>query len=339
MEQRFPDVVVLKILSFLDVQSLLQVSQVNKGTTIWKSPVQQCFIISMTTIPQRHLAFTVNSDDTLKVWNCQDKDALAAITMSEDVLSMEAFLTKDGPFLVLCILLQIVNFNSGTGGRDGPVHVVTTATDNSVSVYTWEKDGRFPYLTQCCHLPYMESDWTPSCNGMLLQKVGGCGGIIKTIAYLSGSGLTMGKKVRSVICGVSLTKTLHAWDVHTGTPIWASPEQERYIICMTTLPQRHLAFTLDSDGTLKVWNCQDKDALGTATISGCGLCLEAFLTKDGPVLVVGDDLGYIHTFTVPDLRNISRINVFSSKVKHLVCSPDRKYIIAVRCDHRTFPEL
>lgn len=68
---------------------------------IWSSPVQPSSIKLLVTLPQVHLAFTVDLEGTVKVWNCQDEDALAALTMPQACFSLEAFLTKDGPFLMV----------------------------------------------------------------------------------------------------------------------------------------------------------------------------------------------------------------------------------------------
>ncbi|XP_035578427.1 F-box/WD repeat-containing protein 12 isoform X3 [Zalophus californianus] len=72
----------------------------NLGTMIWSSPVQQSSIVRLATLPQLHLAFTADLEGTVKVWNCQDEDALATLTMPRACFSLESCLTNDGPFLM-----------------------------------------------------------------------------------------------------------------------------------------------------------------------------------------------------------------------------------------------
>lgn len=47
------------------------------------------------------LAFTVDLEGTVKVWNCRDEHALATLTLPKACFSLEAFLTKEGPFLMV----------------------------------------------------------------------------------------------------------------------------------------------------------------------------------------------------------------------------------------------
>lgn len=91
---------------------------------------------------------------------------------------------------------------------------------------------------------------------------------------------TVGVKSSLKACGVTLALQ--------GTMIWSSPVQPYSIKLLATLPQMHLAFTVDLKGTVKVWNCQDEDALATFTVSKACFSLEAFLTKDGPFLMVSE---------------------------------------------------
>lgn len=57
---------------------------------------------------------------------------------------------------------------------------------------------------------------------------------------------------------------------------------------LATLPQMHLAFTVDLEGTVKVWNCQDEDALATLAMPRVCFSLEICLTNDGPFLMVSE---------------------------------------------------
>ncbi|XP_004444024.2 PREDICTED: LOW QUALITY PROTEIN: F-box/WD repeat-containing protein 12 [Ceratotherium simum simum] len=119
-----------------------------------------------------------------------------------------------------------------------------------------------------------------------------------------------------------------------GTMIWSSPVQQSRIMHLATLPHTHLAFTVDLERTLKVWNCQDEDALATRITPRACFSLEACLTKDGPFLMVSwHSEGDIYTLTVPGLRNVSKVNVFKYNVDLLHCSPDRKWIFASTHQH------
>ena len=77
------------------------VTLVPQGTIIWASPVQPSSIKFLATLPRLHLAFTVDTEETVKVWNCQYEDALAMLTMPRVSFSVEALLTKDDPFLMV----------------------------------------------------------------------------------------------------------------------------------------------------------------------------------------------------------------------------------------------
>uniref|UniRef100_A0A8C0P6H6 F-box and WD repeat domain containing 12 n=2 Tax=Canis lupus familiaris TaxID=9615 RepID=A0A8C0P6H6_CANLF len=147
-------------------------------------------------------------------------------------------------------------------------------------------------------------------------------------AYLSGNDHTVGGQEKSVICTVSSKHVLCTWDVQEGTMIWSSPVQQSSIMHLATLPQMHLAFTVDLEGTVKVWNCQDEDALATLAMPRVCFSLEICLTNDGPFLMVGNSEGDIYTLTVPELRGVSKVNAFKYSVDLLHCSPDRKWIFA-----------
>uniref|UniRef100_A0A8P0NEX9 F-box and WD repeat domain containing 12 n=1 Tax=Canis lupus familiaris TaxID=9615 RepID=A0A8P0NEX9_CANLF len=150
----------------------------------------------------------------------------------------------------------------------------------------------------------------------------------RPMAYLSGNDHTVGGQEKSVICTVSSKHVLCTWDVQEGTMIWSSPVQQSSIMHLATLPQMHLAFTVDLEGTVKVWNCQDEDALATLAMPRVCFSLEICLTNDGPFLMVGNSEGDIYTLTVPELRGVSKVNAFKYSVDLLHCSPDRKWIFA-----------
>nr|XP_011737512.1 F-box/WD repeat-containing protein 12 isoform X5 [Macaca nemestrina] len=158
------------------------------------------------------------------------------------------------------------------------------------------------------------------------------------LAYLSGNSLTMDEQEKSIICGVSPKQELCAWDVQEGTMIWSSPVQEFYFLNLVTLPQMHLAITMDQKKTIKVWNCQDRDALAILRMPESCYGMEAYLTKDGPFLTVGDAAGNIYTFTLPGLRDVSKVTASQYGIVFLHCSPDKKWIFACGTYRRTLPQ-
>uniref|UniRef100_A0A8D2CYU2 F-box domain-containing protein n=1 Tax=Sciurus vulgaris TaxID=55149 RepID=A0A8D2CYU2_SCIVU len=144
-------------------------------------------------------------------------------------------------------------------------------------------------------------------------------GILGPVAYLSGSGITVDGQGKSIICIVSSTCKLYTWDVQEGTMIWSSPAQQSNITNLETLPQM--------------------DPLATCTITRICFSLKAFLTKDGPFLMMGDSDGNIHTFTMPELRDISKVHAFQYSVDLLLCSPDKKWVFACGIHQHILPKV
>ncbi|XP_066207643.1 F-box/WD repeat-containing protein 12 [Saccopteryx leptura] len=164
-------------------------------------------------------------------------------------------------------------------------------------------------------------------------------GILGPIAYLSGSEHPISGQEKSLLCTVSSNRMLHVWHVQEGTIIWSSPVQQSVMKLLATLPQMQLAFTVDVGATVKVWNCQDEDALATLTMPRACFSLEAILMKDGPFLLIGNSEGDIYTFTVPELRSVSRVNAFNYSVDLLHCSPDKKWIFASGTHQHILPKV
>ncbi|XP_046287762.1 F-box/WD repeat-containing protein 12 [Marmota monax] len=122
-----------------------------------------------------------------------------------------------------------------------------------------------------------------------------------------------------------------------GTMIWSSPVQQFNITNLETLPQMHLAITADM-GENK-WNCRDRDPLATCAMAQICFSLNAFLTKDGPFLMVGDSDGNIHTFTIPELRDISEVHAFQHSIDILHCSPDKKWVFSCGIHQHIFSKI
>nr|KAF6294578.1 hypothetical protein mPipKuh1_004983 [Pipistrellus kuhlii] len=94
---------------------------VQEGLMIWCSPAQPSGIKCLATLPERSLAFTGDALGTIKVWNCQDEDPLATLTLPSSCTSMEVFLTDDdSPVLMI-------------GDSEGDIHTLTVPELQSVS--------------------------------------------------------------------------------------------------------------------------------------------------------------------------------------------------------------
>ena len=81
-----------------------------------------------------------------------------------------------------------------------------------------------------------------------------------------------------------------------GIMTWVSTEQPAYIKLLTTLPEMHIAVTVDTHSTIKLWDCHNREALATNCLfSSCKL-LKAVFSKDDPiVLVSGPQIWDSHT--------------------------------------------
>lgn len=54
---------------------------------------------------------------------------------------------------------------------------------------------------------------------------------------------------------------------------------------------------------------------------------------------IGDSEGDIYTFTVPELRNVSKVNAFYYSVDLLHCSPNKKWIFASGTHQHILPKV
>ncbi|XP_048650019.1 LOW QUALITY PROTEIN: F-box/WD repeat-containing protein 12 [Marmota marmota marmota] len=171
----------------------------------------------------------------------------------------------------------------------------------------------------------------------IYKEAAGNLGILGPVAYVSGSRFTLDEQGKSIICIVSSMRKLYTWDVQEGTMIWSSPVQQFNITNLETLPQMHLEITADM-GENK-WNCRDRDPLATCAMAQICFSLNAFLTKDGPFLMVGDSDGNIHTFTIPELRDISEVHAFQHSIDILHCSPDKKWVFSCGIHQHIFSKV
>ncbi|XP_053524972.1 F-box/WD repeat-containing protein 12 [Artibeus jamaicensis] len=164
-------------------------------------------------------------------------------------------------------------------------------------------------------------------------------GIWNHMAYLSESYQPVEGQERSLLCTVSSRRVLSAWDVQEGTVVWSSPVQQSNIKFLATLPQLCLAFTVDTEETVKVWDCQHEDALAELTRPRVSFSMEALLAKEDPFLMVGDSEGDICTLTVPGLEVVSIVNAFNHSVDLLHCSPDARWVLAGAIHQRVLPQV
>ncbi|XP_076433192.1 F-box/WD repeat-containing protein 12 isoform X2 [Peromyscus maniculatus bairdii] len=124
-----------------------------------------------------------------------------------------------------------------------------------------------------------------------------------------------------------------------GAMTWVSPIQPTCIMRLATLPELRLAITVDMEATIKVWNCYDKDALATNSMFASCQILKAVLTKDGPIVLAGDDSGNLHTFRIPDLHLISRVHAIEFAINQLHCSPQRKWVYLNKKHPHVWPKV
>jgi F-box/WD-40 domain protein 12/13/14/15/16/17/19 len=78
--------------------------------------------------------------------------------------------------------------------------------------------------------------------------------------------------------------------VPQGVLTWVSPVQQVGIKLLTTLPEMHIAVTVDIQSTIKLWDCQNSEALATSNLESPCKLLKAVFTKDGPMVLVSDPL-------------------------------------------------
>uniref|UniRef100_A0A8C6H1N1 F-box and WD-40 domain protein 25 n=1 Tax=Mus spicilegus TaxID=10103 RepID=A0A8C6H1N1_MUSSI len=145
--------------------------------------------------------------------------------------------------------------------------------------------------------------------------------------YISGHGLTRNGQGRSIVCMVSSKNTISTWDIHKSVITWVSPVQPASINLLTTLPDMHIAVTVDIQSTIKLWDCHNREALATNNLESPCKSLKAVISKDGPIVLVGDTLGNLYIFRIPDLHLISTVNVFPYGFDEIDCSPQKKWVL------------
>ncbi|XP_034340124.1 F-box/WD repeat-containing protein 15-like isoform X4 [Arvicanthis niloticus] len=164
-------------------------------------------------------------------------------------------------------------------------------------------------------------------------------GIQGYACYLSGRGLTRIRQDRSVVCILSSLAKISTWDIHEGVMTWVSPEQPTYIKMLTTLPEMHIAVTVDIQQTIKLWDCHNTEALATNRLLFPCQSLEAVFTKDGPIVLVSDTIGDLYIFRIPDLHLISKVHAFQSSIEELYCSPQKKWVFLSKKHTNILPKV
>ena len=76
--------------------------------------------------------------------------------------------------------------------------------------------------------------------------------------------------------------------VPQGVLTWVSPVQQVGIKLLTTLPEMHIAVTVDIQSTIKLWDCHNREALATNNLESPCKSLKAVITKDDPIVLVSD---------------------------------------------------
>uniref|UniRef100_A0A8C6GCD1 F-box and WD-40 domain protein 13 n=1 Tax=Mus spicilegus TaxID=10103 RepID=A0A8C6GCD1_MUSSI len=157
--------------------------------------------------------------------------------------------------------------------------------------------------------------------------------------YISGRGLTRNGQGRPVVCMVTSVNRISTWDIQEGVLTWVSPVQQVGIKLLTTLPEMHIAVTVDIQSTIKLWDCHNSEALATSNLESPCKLLKAVFTKDGPMVLIGDTLGNLYIFRIPDLHLISKLKVFQCSINELNCSPQKKWIFLNRKHPHILPKV
>ncbi|XP_052045180.1 F-box/WD repeat-containing protein 15-like [Apodemus sylvaticus] len=164
-------------------------------------------------------------------------------------------------------------------------------------------------------------------------------GVRAYACYLSGCDLTRNGQAKSLICMVTSVNRICTWDIHEGIRTWESPGNPIIIKWLTTLPEMHMAVTVDVESTIKLWDCQSREALVTNNLFFCCQSLKAADTKDGPIVLEGDTSGNLYVFRIPDLHLISRVNVFPYGIDEIYCSPQKKWVFLIRKHPQILPKV
>ncbi|XP_052043143.1 F-box/WD repeat-containing protein 15-like [Apodemus sylvaticus] len=164
-------------------------------------------------------------------------------------------------------------------------------------------------------------------------------GVQANACYISGCGLTRNGQGKSVVCMVSSMTKISTWDIQEGVMTWESPEQPTRILLLTTLPEMHIAVTVDLESTIKLWDCQNWEALASKRLLFNCKLLKAVDTQDGPIVLTSDISGNLYIFSIPELCFMCTINVFPYCIDGIYCSPQKKWVFVNKKHQHIFPKV
>ncbi|XP_052043148.1 F-box/WD repeat-containing protein 15-like [Apodemus sylvaticus] len=164
-------------------------------------------------------------------------------------------------------------------------------------------------------------------------------GVQATACYISGHGLTRNGQGKSVVCMVSSMTKISTWDIQEGIMTWESPVQPTRILLLTTLPEMHIAVTVDIESTIKLWDCRNGEALASNKLPSPCVLLKAVDTNDGPTVLASDISGNLHIFSIPELCFMCTINVFLFCIDEIYCSPQKKWVFVSKKHPHIFPKV
>nr|XP_012642708.1 F-box/WD repeat-containing protein 12-like isoform X2 [Microcebus murinus] len=157
------------------------------------------------------------------------------------------------------------------------------------------------------------------------KAMAGHTGSIDELAYISTDECRFDGREKSVVCTVSSDCTVRAWDLHEGMEIWSSPQQPAALVNLVAYPQLQLVVTVDKQGLIKSWKAENGCELASFCLPMHSSALEACDHPEGPFLLAACAGGNLHTLTVPQLHEVSKVPVAASVAVSLLCSPDRQW--------------
>ncbi|XP_072454339.1 F-box/WD repeat-containing protein 12 isoform X5 [Notamacropus eugenii] len=192
----------------------------------------------------------------------------------------------------------------------------------SKGAQTWKQ-----YYLHRSQLEYQMARGKPS-QDFTCKVISGHEEKIEGMAYLSAIEHRFDRQEKSVVCTVSADCTVRAWNVQEGTEIWSSSVQPAPLRRLLTIPERQLVITMDGQGTIKVWDGKTgkEQATFITPSTWCNLVLCG--VPESPFLTVAVREGVLHTFTIPCLKEVSRVTAFQNcHIDLLCCSPDKNWLL------------
>ncbi|XP_028640291.1 F-box/WD repeat-containing protein 15-like [Grammomys surdaster] len=88
------------VVCMVSSQDKISTWDIHEGVMTWESPEQPKFIKMLTTLPEMQIAVTVDIDQTIKLWDCHNRDALVTKKLLFPCQSMKAVFTNNGPIVL-----------------------------------------------------------------------------------------------------------------------------------------------------------------------------------------------------------------------------------------------